>query len=230
MSKETPAPRRRVSPVPDPSAGFLALLFGQPESGNWYYAERPSPAFHLEPGTGGNALSYFSYMVSLDYPTSPYFPSSQEQRSVPTVSPEAKIARLRSTLSLNISEVAAALRVERPTIYAWIGGRTRPQQGNLARLDLILRVARRWSELTPQPLGRLREERFSGRPSLQDLLVSEQLDFSAINATLELARRVLVEQGAGARSTSRRPATQPSHTQAAQDEIDILTGKRLAAE
>ena len=62
------------------------------------------------------------------------------------------------------------------------------------------------------------------------MLVSEELDFSAINAALELARRALVEQGAGVRPSSRRLGVPHSRTQAAQDELDILTGKRLADE
>lgn len=84
--------------------------------------------------------------------------------------------QIRHYLSLNMTELAAVLRVERPTVYAWLAGRARPQAANLERLGRVHQLARTWRTLTARPLGALVREPLHDGRSLVDKLSAERWD------------------------------------------------------
>jgi DNA-binding transcriptional regulator YiaG len=91
-------------------------------------------------------------------------------------SPAEMLSAVRAHLSLSMVEAAAALEVERPTIYAWLAGRSEPQERNRKRLQRLFEVARRWSRLSNAPLAaRLRHPDEHGT-SLLDLLRSGRFE------------------------------------------------------
>src|SRR3990172_12683735 len=55
-------------------------------------------------------------------------------RGAPAAAAEM-ISRVRSELSITVKELASILRVERPTIYGWLRGRTVPYPRNRRRLQ-----------------------------------------------------------------------------------------------
>jgi transcriptional regulator with XRE-family HTH domain len=86
------------------------------------------------------------------------------------------LAAVRAHLSLSMVEVASALEVERPRIYAWLAGRSQPQERHRERLQRLLEVARRWSRLSNSPLGARLRDRGEDGISLLDLFRSGRFD------------------------------------------------------
>jgi transcriptional regulator with XRE-family HTH domain len=141
------------------------------------------------------------------------------------------LAAARAHLSLSIVEVASALEVERPTVYAWLAGRSEPHERNRRRLQRLFDVALRWSRLSNAPLGnRVRHPDEHGM-SLLDLLRTGR--FEEAGARLDaLARTVLPEPAAKAPSVRQVLARHGlEHSiRPSRDEIDRLTGKRIGPE
>jgi transcriptional regulator with XRE-family HTH domain len=63
------------------------------------------------------------------------------------------LAAIRSSLSLQIKEIAMLVGVERPTIYAWLQDKSTPSQQNRNRLQQIFSAACRWDRLCHLPMG-----------------------------------------------------------------------------
>ncbi len=150
-------------------------------------------------------------------------------------SPASMIAEIRSILSLNVSETARALGVERPTVYAWLSERARPHRDHAVRLRRMASIASRWSSLSGSPLGSLVRAPDTQGVSLVDMLASEPLPEERIEARLQEALR----HQSGARATERPPSareTAQRHglpvlpARNAQREIDWLTRRSLGPE
>jgi transcriptional regulator with XRE-family HTH domain len=154
-------------------------------------------------------------------------PAVGEAAGALTHSPAEMLGAVRAHLSLSMVEAAAALEVERPTIYAWLAGRSEPQERNRKRLQRLFEVSRRWRRLSNSPLGaRLRHPDEEGT-SLLDLLRSGRFEeaegrldaLAGIRAPSQVERKprsieeVLARHGLEERI---RPS---------REEIDRLTGK-----
>ncbi len=150
-----------------------------------------------------------------------------------------KIASIRSSLSLKVREVAHVMLVERPTIYSWISGVAQPQKQNRNRLELIYRLATKWSEYSDLPLGHLRKEIGKEGKSVIDLLTAPDVDISSVDHMLRAAARRLdlaakgqhgrSEEGRGLRLRDRalQGGESISRFSEARREIDRMTGKRV---
>jgi hypothetical protein len=68
------------------------------------------------------------------------------------VSPADLVAEIRANLALNLSQTALVLGVERPTVYAWLADRARPQPANWTRLMDVADVASFWRRLSASPI------------------------------------------------------------------------------
>ena len=109
-----------------------------------------------------------------------------------------RLAQIRHYLSLNATELAQILRVERPTVYAWLSDRAWPQAANLQRLVRIHKLARSWRAISSRPLGTLVREPIDAGQSLVDLMSEEHLDEGEIRRRLfpDFKRRIDQEQEA----------------------------------
>lgn len=89
--------------------------------------------------------------------------------------PAEQLARIRANLSLNISELAQVLGVQRPTIYAWMGeDDVVLRRENRERLDRLEQVALFWESKTHLPVGgRIRDEDAEGN-SVVALLAKDE--------------------------------------------------------
>ena len=102
-----------------------------------------------------------------------------------------RATQIRHYLSLNTTELAAVLRVERPTVYAWLADRARPQTTNLERLGRLHRLARAWRALSARPLGDLVREPLDGGRLLVERLSEEDWNEREVRALFpSLKRRV----------------------------------------
>jgi transcriptional regulator with XRE-family HTH domain len=86
------------------------------------------------------------------------------------------LVRIRAHLSLNTSELARTLGVERPTIYAWMRNAQIPRAEHRARLMTIGRLARFWTERRNEPAGKWRYAIIEGNLTLVDVLSAPLLD------------------------------------------------------
>jgi transcriptional regulator with XRE-family HTH domain len=99
---------------------------------------------------------------------------------------QAKMAM--AALSLTKSQLAGVLRVSRPTIYEWLGGKD-PSPANADRLTMVLRLLSRTGISSESPLN----ARFVRQPihersgSLIELLCAEKLEEATIEEMLREA-------------------------------------------
>lgn len=154
---------------------------------------------------------------------------------VATISIPQLIAHIRGSLSLQIKQLAEALGVERPTVYAWIKEESVPRPQKRTRLQELYQLAKRWDELTNQPLGRaLTEVGSDGRSILeilrrpdtpQALVVERFRGIVSVRARAQTAprqvRKSLVQ-------LAREHGIDTERVKEQNDAIDILTGKRVA--
>ena len=144
------------------------------------------------------------------------------------------IAGIRSAFSLQIKELAQILKVERPTIYAWMKGFALPQQHNQIRLRQIHRLAMQWNRLSDQPTGTGIHELDAAGRSVVDYLKENVLPEETIMGRLEA-----IAVGASTRATSRKPRLSElaqkhgiglKEIREQGEEFDIVTGKPFSVE
>jgi transcriptional regulator with XRE-family HTH domain len=158
----------------------------------------------------------------------------KEQSYLP--SPGEMVSAIRSSLSLNISEMARVVRVERPTIYEWIGGRSNPHPDNRERLSKVFAMSQEWKKLSPLPVDSyVRQPDITGK-SIVDLLSEEFIDTRKVLARL----KELIAVQSKTKQDSLEKGTSLSVRELAKkhnlvivertDTIDSLTGKRIGPE
>ena len=141
------------------------------------------------------------------------------------------IARIRSSLSLQMKELAEAVGVQRPTVYAWLKGQSMPQKVNRERLHCLYRVAQHWDRVCHRPLGRHLREAGPEGTSVLDMLCSRTIGQVEITRRLEAVARRLEAGQRTAQASVRAMATKHGipleKVRDRQDEFDVLTGKRF---
>ena len=141
----------------------------------------------------------------------------------------ADLLRLvRTALSLNMTELAGAVGVERPTVYAWLAGKSNPQSANRERLERLASYARLWKRIGTRPLGRLVRSSATGGSSVCELLCRESIPQAQLIEQLQRLAALSAE------APRVRPAREVAQALGAgelrEDEIDVATGKRFNAE
>jgi DNA-binding transcriptional regulator YiaG len=147
-------------------------------------------------------------------------------------SPSQLLGTIRSSLSLRVTELAEALQVQRPTIYAWMKSETEPQDDNRLRLEVISEIAREWRSLSDKPLGNLLRQPTGDSPSLMNLLKRKHLNQSGISKLLRQLSNAL--EGQVPKWKRRLTATEQARQRGFDfstvnenpAEFDVLTGKR----
>jgi DNA-binding transcriptional regulator YiaG len=151
-------------------------------------------------------------------------------------SPGEMVSAIRSSLSLNITEVARVVRVERPTIYEWIGDRSNPHPDNRERLSRVFVISQEWKKLSPLPVDSyVRQSDITGK-SLIDLLSEESIDtekvLTSLNALANIQRKANQDSLQKGTSLSIRELAKKHNLVIVErtDTIDSLTGKRIGPE
>ena len=104
--------------------------------------------------------------------------------------PQEQIVGIQRYLSLNVTDLSSALRVGRPTIYAWMRG-VQPQDAHLQRIEQVYRIARSWRAMSSSPVGAYLAVRLGSGSSLLTQLADETLDEGAINSSFAELRAAL---------------------------------------
>ena len=151
------------------------------------------------------------------------------------LSAAAMLARVRSELSLAITELSSILRVERPTIYAWLSGRVTPYLRNRRRLQELYRIALAWSEMSSAPVGdSVRWEDETGNSIAELLRRGENNEALARLKALSSAHRARRLSDREARRERLRRFTEEHGLERdldkEQESLDIATGKRMSPE
>jgi predicted DNA-binding transcriptional regulator AlpA len=95
------------------------------------------------------------------------------------------IQAIRDGLSLNMSDLASLLGVQRPTLYAWTRKDASPQQRNVDRLNVLWQISNQWMRLSGRPLNRhLRHTFDDSSKSLLALLREDPIDLPEVNRLL----------------------------------------------
>ena len=154
-----------------------------------------------------------------------------ENLSVPTL-----VAGIRASLGLNVTETARVLGVERPTVYAWLANRSRPQRANWTRLIRLHDLALAWQYRSPLPIGdAMRLVDIDGK-SIVDLLAQDPLPVGLIQERMRTAAEAASNlEGGGVRRPSvresaRRHGLSTSATEDSGRRLDWLTKRPFGSE
>lgn len=100
---------------------------------------------------------------------------------------------LRNHVGFNVSELAAILLVERPTIYEWLESNNEPSKKNQRRLNRICDFFEEWlKERLPTLKGYLHKN--LGGYTLLDLLRKEKLNAELIRKTITVIKNTVISQ------------------------------------
>lgn len=183
--------------------------------------------------TGGNSLAFIEHVTDRSGSTT----SVARHRGQDIASRSAdestddRLAATQSAFGLTVTGLAGVLRVERPTIYAWLRGTSVPTPSNAARLQKVSALADVWLRACHgKPYPDLNRPVLHGK-SLNLLLREEHLRTFAIEQQLLLLARQLEGSDSPApRRTFRELARERGIESQADAEIDTLTGRRLGPE
>jgi transcriptional regulator with XRE-family HTH domain len=97
----------------------------------------------------------------------------------------SQLVFIQRTFSMNTSEVANALNVSRPTVYAWLSGKSVRHYANLTRLQTLFELADFWRSISTHPLGEVLRRNPSQRVTLLLSLAAETVDSQNCRAQLQ---------------------------------------------
>jgi hypothetical protein len=101
------------------------------------------------------------------------------------------LTRIRAHLSVNTTEIARVLGVERPTIYGWMKATHFPQSEHRARLLNLAKLATFWTEHSREPLGDFKNAFVQEGSTFLELLSALRGDYAkAERVLLDLAERL----------------------------------------
>lgn len=106
---------------------------------------------------------------------------------VPTVGNPlpVKLEAIKTRLGIGMKHLAAALGVERPTVYGWANGERQPQPKRWERIQALSELADYWRELSSHPLSRRIFVPGDSGQSAMDLLSADTLDIPKIKEVLK---------------------------------------------
>lgn len=145
------------------------------------------------------------------------------------------LSEIRAHLSLTITELASSIGVERPTVYAWLEGRSKPRRRNLDRMQKVFEIAQKWAEISDLPVGNMVRHADESGGSVIELLRSGQMDNALL--LLKTIHQSIAERPASDIDAWRaktldfvRQHHLESDKETQQAKIDELTGKRIGPE
>jgi len=108
-----------------------------------------------------------------------------------------RIAFCRNWLSLSMTQLANALRLERQTLYGWVSGNSTPHDENERRLNSVFTLAADWQRFANEPLGKAVTRKLSNGKSLHDMLTVADLDVFEIRNLFAELKPLVAEKTRG---------------------------------
>jgi hypothetical protein len=93
---------------------------------------------------------------------------------------QEKLAGVRRYLSMNVTDLATALHVARPTVYSWLRDEPGLRGNHLRRVEALYRIARDWRRISSQPVGGFLGQPLASGESLLGLLSAKTLNETEI--------------------------------------------------
>jgi hypothetical protein len=140
------------------------------------------------------------------------------------------LATIQSAFGLTVTGLAAVLRVERPTIYAWLKQTSAPSPANALRARKVFGLAQLWLQASEgRQWGDLDRPIVEGK-TLNSLLRDEHLRTFVIETALSRIARAAAEEPSASKPSLREMARRRGIQTEAAGEVDVLTGRRLGPE
>lgn len=195
---------------------------------------KSADALSLDQGSGG-AGYYFVFVAPIG-PTSTSTTSdsprkSETPASTPTIKPSVAqmLINIRSSFGVGVSQLAKFLRVERPTVYAWLHSQNDPRGDNRSRIETVWKIAQLWtSRGLPANAGALDQIVMDGQ-TICNLLEDEPLRDFVIEKAIRrivLAEVPVVTAGRKGRQLAERFGRIESP--AAAEQFEAITGRPFA--
>lgn len=144
------------------------------------------------------------------------------------------VAAIRAALSLRVTELAAILHVERPTVYAWIRGDSTPLDHNYQRLAALFNLAHWWERVSDRALGSAVRQAFPDEEPIVTLLTRDELPVDRVRDRLRdvisaqrQQRPTFDKERPGLGAVARRRGFDLPSREEQQDRLSVETGKRL---
>ena len=190
-------------------------------------ASRIEQAFGIagQSGTGGSSPhSFVKIAVASDVPETYDTPATTQNAA------EA-VAMIRSSLSLQIKELALISGVSRPTVYSWLRDEEEPQLHNRQRISELLNLAQAWNSMSDVPIGAAVRKQFDQNgESLVDLLSQQERDADTILARMRELAGLKDEKSKGIREIARLRGIDLTKVKESQSEFDVLSRKTVLEE
>ena len=154
-----------------------------------------------------------------------------DNASLPLSSDEVKthLVSIKEAFGLTTKDLAAFLRVERQTVYAWLRGENKPSLENSRRIRAIFSFAEEWNQLSKLPAKpALRIPLSKNNDVLLDLLTCDVLNETAIRRQLQIAVKFVNERQLSRPSIEqilREKGLDPAKYRVPDSEFDAMTGK-----
>lgn len=163
--------------------------------------------------------------------------ASKRQDDCTLATPDEMIAAIRSSLSLQVKELAEAMLVQRPTVYSWIKNEVELASVNRVRLQTMYRIAKFWNRLCRLPADGLLRNSFQDGYSVLDLLKRAEVDEDEVKKRLETLAKARIKQQMKVDEERPTSAAILSKYNIVEDDvadqqqiIDAVTGKRAGLE
>jgi DNA-binding XRE family transcriptional regulator len=180
------------------------LAGGAPTGARSIYANPQTPSFNWNNvvltalflvGTGGFALPQVITM-GVAIPSGPIAvrimgglgDTVDADRALDT---QEKLAGIRRYLSMNVTDMARALRVARPTVYSWFRDGAALRGRHLDRVEAIYGIARYWRKISSQPVGTFLTQPLVSGDSLIELLSAKALNEPDIQGAFAQIQKAL---------------------------------------
>lgn len=121
-------------------------------------------------------------------------------------STSAMLGTIRAAFSLNVTELAEVLRVERPTVYSWLREDVTLRPANRERLVSLWRLAERWTQAAGGSLGELKHSPVTDGYTVLDLLRADPLRRHPLGEHLDRLARLRRGQAQAPRGRRGRAA------------------------
>lgn len=122
-----------------------------------YAATTALLAAMLFSGTGGHAVhdadTFVASRTTAQAVVQEHSRRKRKASAVPIPLSE-RVKAIQRSFSLNVGQLSAALGVGRPAVYRWLRDGAKPHNANLARLEILYRLAQDWTRSSPKPVGK----------------------------------------------------------------------------
>jgi len=190
----------------------------------------------ISPGTGGKLnLAEHTMQNVISASGSYVVVQNSLQAVIQTIGEEGKLtevgtelAFIRHYFSLNTADLSRTLLVERPTVYAWLDGKSEPNRENRYRIRTLFKIASKWSEKSSLSIGKYLREPVEGELSLIDFFLRDTLETEAIDRVLArvleaVNRRAKAKRDRSVAAIVKRSGFKPLSTELERERFDQIT-------